>query len=52
MAARIRNESWIEDEVLKEVMKKYVSQELRREEIMDYLKRARFLSVRLELSNA
>ena len=39
MAARIRNESWIEDEELKEVMKKYVSQGLRREEILDYLER-------------
>ena len=39
MAARIRNESWIEDEELKEVMKKYVSQGLRREEMMDYLER-------------
>ena len=39
MAARIRNESWIEDEELKEAMKKYVSQGLRREEILDYLER-------------
>ena len=39
MAARIRNESWIEDEELKEVMKKYVSQGLRREEILDYLEK-------------
>jgi len=39
MAARIRNESWIEDEELKEVMKKYVSQGLRREDIMVYLER-------------
>ena len=39
MAARIRNESWIEDEELKEVMKKYVSQGLRREEILDYVER-------------
>ena len=45
------NESWIEDEELKEVMKKYVSQGLRREEILDYLERD-FSSVRLELSNA
>ena len=39
MAARIRNELWIEDEELKEVMKKYVSQGLKPEEILDYLER-------------
>ena len=39
MAARIRNESWIEDKEMKEVMKKYVSQGLGREEILDYLER-------------
>ena len=39
MTASIRNESWIEDEELKEVMRKYVSQGLRREEILDYLER-------------
>ena len=39
MAARIRNELWIEDQELNEGMKKYVSQRLNREEILDYLER-------------
>ena len=33
------NDSWIEDRKLKEEIKKYVSQGLRREEILDYLKK-------------
>ena len=39
MAARIRDNSWIEDRKLKEELRKYVSQGLRREEILDYVKR-------------
>ena len=39
MAARIWDNSWIEDRKLKEELRKYVSQGLRREEILDYVKR-------------
>ena len=39
MAARIRDDSWIEDRKLKEELRKYVGQGLRREEILDYMKR-------------
>ena len=39
MAARSGNESWIEDQELKEGMKKYVSQGLKREEKLDDLER-------------
>ena len=39
MAACIRDNSWIEDRKLKEELRKYVSQGLRREEILHYMKR-------------
>jgi hypothetical protein len=37
--ARIRNKDWLEDAFLKEEMKRYVGQGLRRKEILDYLTR-------------
>ena len=39
MAARIRDNSWIKDRKLKEELTRYVCQGLRREEILDYMKR-------------
>lgn len=38
MVARVRNDSWNEDQSLKDVMKKYLAEGLRREEILDYLR--------------
>ena len=39
MAERVRNSKWEKDTKLKGEMRKYVSQGLRREEILDFLKR-------------
>ena len=36
---RIRNKDWLEDAFLKEEMKRYVAQGLRRKEMLDYLTR-------------
>ena len=38
MVARVRNDSWNEDQSLKDVIKKYVAEVLRREEILEYLR--------------
>ena len=39
MAANFRNDTWKEDDLLRNEMKKYVTQGLQREEILDFLKR-------------
>ena len=39
MAARIRNDSWKEDEHLEKTLRQYVKEGLRREEILDFLSR-------------
>ena len=39
MAAYFRNDTWKEDDLLRNEMKKYVMQGLQREEILDFLKR-------------
>ena len=39
MAANFRNDTWKEDDLLRNEMKKYVTQALQREEILDFLKR-------------
>ena len=38
-ASRIRNEDWLEDEQLERDMRKYVVQNMRREEALDFLRR-------------
>ena len=39
MASRIRNDSWKEDEDLQKILSQYVKENLRREEILDFLSR-------------
>ena len=39
MAERVRNLNWKEDEKLKQDLSSYVSQGLKREEILDFVKR-------------
>ena len=39
MASRIRNDSWKEDEDLEKILSQYVKENLRREEILDFLSR-------------
>ena len=39
MAGRIRNTNWQEDEKLKQDLRAYVAQGLKREEILDFVKR-------------
>ena len=39
MAAYFRNDTWKEDDLLRNEMKKYLMQGLQRKEILDFLKR-------------